>query len=83
MNRFIYASRSHTHCWYEVSMLKVPAKYTITIVIERLREVSALTGLTRNSGAVRGVLVEESRLLHISEECRTSCYYNSGAPVHT
>ena len=25
MDQFIYASLSHTHYWYEVSMLKVPA----------------------------------------------------------
>ena len=28
MDQLICASLSHTHCWYEVGMLKVPAMYT-------------------------------------------------------
>ena len=31
MDQVICASLSHTHYWYEVGMLKVPAKYTILI----------------------------------------------------
>ena len=27
MDQFIFASLSHTHYWYEVGMLKVPAEY--------------------------------------------------------
>ena len=27
MNQLIFASLSHTHYWYEVGMLKVPAEY--------------------------------------------------------
>ena len=29
MDQFIFASLSHTHYWYEVGMLKVPAIYII------------------------------------------------------
>ena len=31
MDQVICASLSHTHYWYEVGMLKVPAKYTTLI----------------------------------------------------
>ena len=29
MNQLIFASRSHTHYWYKVGMLKVPAEYLV------------------------------------------------------
>ena len=36
LNQLICASLSHTHHWYEVSMLKVPA-YTVSIAIQLIR----------------------------------------------
>ena len=35
MDQLIFASLSHTHCWYEVGMLKVPAVPTLSVRKER------------------------------------------------
>ena len=37
MDQFIFASLSHTHYWYEVGMLKVPADNNKTDVVLYLR----------------------------------------------
>ena len=48
MDQLIFASLSHTHYWYEVGMLKVPAMHIVDSVQERASDVMSRPSLCSN-----------------------------------
>ena len=49
MEQLMCASLSHTHYWYEVDMLKIPATVVIPFILD-VRLVDAPAGVTQEQG---------------------------------